>query len=107
MPRPRVKDSGDHARIPKTLERCNRRRSTRTLVGPLVGATLVREYAVSTMLVNVGFGASDRSRQTLTPDEEFFEIAGIRELTSVCGRNLLEMLYLHHHREHVPDVEAR
>src|SRR4029453_10084263 len=31
-PRPRVKDSGDHARIPKTLERCNRRRSTRTLV---------------------------------------------------------------------------
>src|SRR6516164_10204715 len=49
-PRPRVKDSGDHGRIPKTLARCNRRRSTRTLVGPLVGATLVREYAVSTML---------------------------------------------------------
>jgi len=23
------------------------------------------------------------------------------------GRDLLEMLYLHHHREHVPDVEAR
>ena len=33
--------------------------------------------------------------------------AGIRELTSLRGRNLLEMLYLHHHREHVPDVEAR
>src|SRR5262249_39761077 len=33
-PRPRVKDSGDHARIPKTLERCNRPCSTQTLAGP-------------------------------------------------------------------------